>query len=250
MHAMKRLYGLCPRLLVILVICVSRLAFALRYNGNSLALPRHPFAGVGYYSKTSSSPSLSSSLLHSSALDVDATLKTPDRDRDRYSSTHNPPSAMEYNIRRAIIQKDMQEAKRLVSEIDASHFDSGRTAVYVIAETCRKNRFFNAILPLFKSIPKGFLEECSVDDIIPLINDFGSKKNMLQVQPVIDYCVSKGIPLSLKAYSIIISGYGRQKNELMIDTILDHYNKNAAVRAELRADVVRLSLSNLLLLPV
>lgn len=164
-----------------------------------------------------------SQLYSSTRIDTSSRVTQQQRHNKVNRKPQREQSVEEYNIRGAIMRKEWEEAKVLISSLNTTVFGSGRTVVYIIVETCRRNRAKLSILPLLNSIPSHLVDQCSDGDITPFLIDC-AKTGMNEAQPVIEYYNTNNIPLSAKSYSIILNGYGRQKNERMVDLVLHSFS--------------------------
>ena len=64
------------------------------------------------------------------------------------------PSNWEKNTRKAIVSKSWTDASTLAQSLESTILPSGRNAVYVISETCRRSKNMTAVVPLLRLIPK------------------------------------------------------------------------------------------------
>eukprot|EP01038_Epipyxis_sp_PR26KG_P009208 gene9208-12418_t len=174
------------------------------------------------------------------------------RSRENDSTSPN----IELTLRNFIATKQFDEAKKIISSLNSTILPSsgGRNVVYVITETCRITGSVNAILPFLKSfnnnsnkkINSNNLIECDENDVMPLLNEYATIGNMRPIQPIITYLIQNGMKTTAKTYATLLKGYGRQRNDLMIDNILlaAYENKitpdiimlNAAMDAYIRCD--------------
>ncbi|KAJ1438596.1 hypothetical protein B484DRAFT_444451 [Ochromonadaceae sp. CCMP2298] len=122
-------------------------------------------------------------------------------------------------IRAAIAAGDFRTAAALLHALESTLLETGRDAVYVVAETCRRTRNYAAILPLLRAIPAQALRS-SEDDVMPLLAECAKSNNMRHAQPVVAYLDSQGVLLSARAFSAMAKGFGRQGNDLMVDRLL------------------------------
>jgi pentatricopeptide repeat protein len=67
------------------------------------------------------------------------------------------------------------------------------------------------------------------DDIMPLLGDRYSPRDMTYIQGLFDFCDSNGIVLTSKSYSKLISHFGRHRNVKMIDRALLHCGDRGVV---------------------
>jgi pentatricopeptide repeat protein len=149
----------------------------------------------------------------------------------------SPGSAesLEAQLRKAITVKNWDDAVKLLSELTSTRLASGRDAIFVITETNRRGKSLSAIIPLISTIPLQQLDYTTEDDIIPTLVDLCNKPStgMKFAAKLVGLLIGRGVKFSAKTYSILISGYGRQKNEDMIDGML-----RECIKYKVKADLV------------
>ncbi len=146
---------------------------------------------------------------------------------------NNYNNVWEHRIRKAIHRGDWLAAESFVNQLNSTELPSGRNAVYVITETCRRANEFTAIVPLLEKIPDEIFT-CREDDILPMLNDCANKGQMRPAQRVLTFFENKQyISLTAKTYSVMLKGYGAQKNKVMVDNIMTSFsNRGNSVRPD------------------
>ena len=139
----------------------------------------------------------------------------------------------EHRIRKAIHRGDWLTAESFVNQLNSTELSSGRNAIYVITETCRRANELTAIVPLLEKIPNDIFI-CREDDILPMLNDCANKGQMRPAQRVLTFFENKQyITLTAKTYSVMLKGYGAQKNKVMVDNIMTSFlNRGKAARPD------------------
>lgn len=92
--------------------------------------------------------------------------------------------------------------------------------VFVIIETCRRTDHVEHILPFLGKLPPEIFHMASEDDIIPFLS--GCRPYQLQfAEDVMRFLHANGMLFSAKAFSILLSRFGKLENEDKLDDILD-----------------------------
>ena len=129
-------------------------------------------------------------------------------------------NAWEHGVRKAIHRGNWLAAESLIKQLNSTELSSGRNAVYVITETCRKANELAAIVPLLEIIPNNIFM-CREDDILPMLNDCADKGQMRPAQRVLQFFENrKYVGLTARTYSVMLKGYGSQRNRVMVDSII------------------------------
>ena len=127
----------------------------------------------------------------------------------RHQSTATPvdewEASIEYKLRGHLMRNELQLAAAVLRNLKSSTLDSGRNIVYAITETCRRQQRAKNIMPLLLQIPTHVFD-CKDDDIMPLLVQHANNGNMHLVQPVVSLLRKRGIRLSPKTLSVLLSG--------------------------------------------
>ena len=138
-------------------------------------------------------------------------------------------SGLERDIRSAIVSRSWNTVENLLERLQTTILPSGRNAVFVVSETCRRSNNMTAVIPLLSLIPKSSLQ-CKEDDIMPMLSDCVSTGDMISAQKIFSWLEENGIPLTAKIYSLMLKGYGRRQNIRMVDKLLINFSlKNISV---------------------
>jgi len=111
----------------------------------------------------------------------------------------------EIETRKAINARAFDRAANLMGSLTSSILPSGRNAVYVVAETCRRSKNTEEALPLLKLIRPQVLR-LSEDDVMPLISDCVSHGDINTAQLFISWLESNSADLTAKSYSVLLKG--------------------------------------------
>ena len=153
--------------------------------------------------------------------DVETTASTSTSTSKKYS--------WEDKIRGAIVNGRLEDAIKLVQSLRSTRLSSGRDIVYVITETSRRAGNIQTIaLPLLAAIPLNKFDMTREDDIMPMLSDsIKSSYGVATSYRIVLLLTERGVRFSAKAYSVLLKGFGLQRNEQMVDRLLiDGGNNN------------------------
>ena len=142
----------------------------------------------------------------------------------------------ESSLRNSILSKDWVTANDLLKPIITTKLPSGRDIVYVIVETCRRSNAISNITPLLSSLPLNSFDYTTEDDIMPMIAESSKLQTIAKSYRIMKLLQSKSVRFSAKTYSIFLKGFGKQKNEEMLDNLLIECST-----LNIKADVVLLN---------
>ena len=116
----------------------------------------------------------------------------------------------ELMLRRSIYKGRWDDCKELISLVSSTILPSGRNMVYILSETCRRSNNAEQIIPLLKELEhniEGGAFDCLEGDIVPVLNRFIKQREVGLAQDIVDYLEERGAPISVKSYSILITGW-------------------------------------------
>ena len=135
----------------------------------------------------------------------------------------------EDKLRGAIVNERLEDAIKLVQGLRSTRLSSGRDIVYVITETSRRAGNIQTIaLPLLAAIPLNRFDMTKEDDIMPMLSDsIKSTNGVTTSYRIVLLLTERGVSFTAKAYSVLMKGFGLQRNEQMVDRLLiDGGNNN------------------------
>ena len=135
----------------------------------------------------------------------------------------------EDKLRGAIVNERLDDAIKLVQGLRSTRLSSGRDVVYVITETSRRaGNMRTMALPLLAAIPLERFDMTREDDIMPMLSDsIKSTNGVTTSYRIVLLLTERGVNFTAKAYSVLMKGFGLQRNEQMVDRLLiDGGNNN------------------------
>lgn len=152
------------------------------------------------------------------------------------------PGKEEKAIFDLIRAKDYPALRTALLALPSTRLESGRNVVYTLCETSRRMKDISQVLPLLACITPSAPLDCSEDDVMPLMDAWADQPDGAEggVFELVSYMQERGVVFSAKGFSVLLKGFGRNKNAAMVDRVAASCLA-AQQQGQLRGDAILLN---------
>ena len=161
-----------------------------------------------------------------------------------------PVSDSEASIFNLIRARDYPALSIALASLSTTLLPSGRNVVFTLCETSRRMRDISMVQPMLQALMPGRLLDCAEDDVMPLLSEFSDQQSdphmagkmpMGTVFRLVAYLQSRGVVFTAKGFSVLLKGYGRNKNRDMVERLVQYLLTEGKAGRFLCADIILLN---------